>query len=202
MDDEHTARRPRGRPRTEIDRDAVADAVARLFAEGGLSAVSIGNAAEMLDVSRATLYRTVPARHDLVGILFERKTAELTGRVIAALNSAGSGRDKLVALTGIQVEAAVEMRAYLPVFNDGGGMPDDVLRRWRVWSREYESIWADCVKLAMAEGVLQQDDPVIVTRFILGMCVWISRWYRTSEGFSTDQLAAAAVALIIPPSVR
>lgn len=196
------ARRPRGRPRTEIDRGAVAAAVARLFAEGGLSAVSIGNAAEMLDVSRATLYRTVPARHDLVGILFERKTAELTGRVMTALDSAGSGRDKLVALIGIQVAAAVEMQAYLPVFNDGGGMPADVLRRWRVWAREYESIWAGCVELAMADGVLRQDDPAIVTRFILGMCVWISRWYRKSEGFSMDQLAAAAVALIVPPRAR
>ena len=48
---------------------AVADAVAELCAEGGYEAVSIVDTAEKLSVSRATLYRTVPTKEDLLGIL-------------------------------------------------------------------------------------------------------------------------------------
>jgi AcrR family transcriptional regulator len=59
-----------------IDRDAVADAVEGLYVEGGIDAVSIVGAAQRLDVSRATLYRTVPNKEDLVGILFERSMHE------------------------------------------------------------------------------------------------------------------------------
>ena len=55
-----------GRPRLTIDRDAVADAVAELFAEGGYEAVSIVDTAEKLSLSRATLYRTVPTKEDLL----------------------------------------------------------------------------------------------------------------------------------------
>jgi AcrR family transcriptional regulator len=189
---------PRGRPRTEIDVDAVAEAVAGLFGEGGLSAVSIDSAARRLEVSRATLYRTVPTRHDLVGILFERRTAELTARVSTVVTSDLSVRDKLIRLIEIQVDAAIEMRSYLPVFFDGGGMPADVLERWRVWSREYEGLWTECISMAIDDGVLLRADPVVVTRAILGMCVWVSRWYRPAEEFDRAQIADAASALIFP----
>jgi hypothetical protein len=27
-----------------------------------------------------------------------------------------------------------------------------------------------------------QDDPLVVTRFIIGMCMWVSRWHRPAEG--------------------
>lgn len=62
--------RPRGSPRLDIDKDAVADAVAELFAEGGYAAVAIADTAAKLSVSRSTLYRTVPTKEDLLGILF------------------------------------------------------------------------------------------------------------------------------------
>ena len=55
--------RPRGRPRLTIDRDAVADAVAELFYEGGYEAVSVVDTAEKLSVSRAPR----PLRRALVG---------------------------------------------------------------------------------------------------------------------------------------
>lgn len=79
------SKRPRGRPRLAIDRDAVADAVAALFAEGGYEAVTIVDTADKLGVSRATLYRAVPTEEDLLGILFERCTGELTERTKAAI---------------------------------------------------------------------------------------------------------------------
>jgi hypothetical protein len=48
-DDDGPARRSRGRPRTDIDVDAVAEAVTLLLSDGGLSAVSIGCAAQHLE---------------------------------------------------------------------------------------------------------------------------------------------------------
>jgi AcrR family transcriptional regulator len=63
----------------------VADAVAELFAEGGYEAVSIPGTAEKLSVSRATLYRTVPTKEDLLGVLFERSTREITQRIRAVI---------------------------------------------------------------------------------------------------------------------
>ena len=125
--------RPRGRPRAEIDLDAVADAVAGLFVEGGANAVSIVNAAQKLDVSRATLYRTVPSREDLVGVLFERTTRQQSELLSAVADAELPVRDKLIRLIELQVEAAVHMRGYMPVFFGGAGLPADVYERWHSW---------------------------------------------------------------------
>ncbi|MGO4384504.1 TetR/AcrR family transcriptional regulator, partial [Specibacter sp. RAF43] len=54
-----------GRPRLEIDFNAVAEAAAAVFAENGYEGVSIDAVAEKLDISRATLYRTVPTKSHL-----------------------------------------------------------------------------------------------------------------------------------------
>ncbi|WP_284235487.1 TetR/AcrR family transcriptional regulator [Mycobacterium antarcticum] len=194
--DENTPPRPRGRPRLTIGHDAVADAVAELFAEGGSDAVSIVDTAEKLSVSRATLYRTVPTKEDLLGILYERSTREITDKVRAAIAAIDDSRQQLIEIIQLQCEAAVEMRAYMPVFFGGGNLPRDVINRWHVWSREFEEMWRKVVVACMKDGYLHEDDPVVTTRLILGMILWVSRWYRPAESITAPQIAASVVRLL------
>jgi AcrR family transcriptional regulator len=188
--------RPRGRPRLTIDRNAVADAVAELFAEGGYEAVSIVDTAEKLSVSRATLYRTVPTKEDLLGILFERSTHELTERVKAAIAEFDDPRDQLVAMIRLHADGAVQMRTYMPVFFGGGDLPPDVFARWHTWSRQYEKLWIGVVSSNMRDGYLEDGDPKVSTRLILGMLIWVSRWYRPAEKITPAQIADAAIDLL------
>src|SRR6201997_2533065 len=193
-------RRVRGRARTEIDPDAVADAVAGLFEEGGMDAVSIVSAAQKLDVSRATLYRAVPTKEDLLGILFERSTRELTELVSEATEADLPVAERLCRMVELQVDAAVRMRHYLSIFFGGADLPEDVVERWHPWSREYERMWTKCVEEAMDAGVLARSNVVPATRLILGMCIWVSRWYRPSDGIDTAYIAKSAIALLFPHS--
>lgn len=193
-------RRPRGRPRRQIDRDAVADAVAALFAEGGIEAVSIARTADRLSVSRATLYRTVPTKADLLGILFERSARELTigiERVLAEETDPGA---QLPAMIRLQAEGVIQMRHYLPVFFGGGGLPTDVYRRWRKWTRQFERRWALVVSDCMDAGYLEKSDPVIATRLMLGMLIWVCRWYRPADKVTAEQIADTTISLLNLPS--
>jgi AcrR family transcriptional regulator len=188
--------RPRGRPRLDIDPDAVADAVAELFAEGGLEAVSILDTAEKLSVSRATLYRTVPTKEHLIGILFERSTGELTRNARASVKEIEDPAERLLNLVRLQVDAAIRMRRYMPVFFGGGDLPPEVFERWHKWSREYEKIWVSVVKENMEAGVLADAEPVITARLLLGSCIWVSRWYRPKDKFSPEEITEVAVNLV------
>lgn len=191
------APRKRGRPPKPIDRDALISAVERLFAEGGIEAVSIERTAQELNVSRATLYRTVPSKEELLGILFEGMTQDLDREARRAAERDGrSARERLEALVRVQVDAAVQMRDYLFVFWGGSWLPGDVYENWRRWRHEYERIWRETVGEAIEAGDLAAEDPVVATRLILGMTIWVSRWYRPDEGLGSDQIADHAIRLL------
>lgn len=197
--EEEPARR-RGRPRREIDPDAVADVVERLFADGGIDAVSIERAAEELGVSRATLYRTVPSKEDLLAIPLERATKAMYAAAKAVLDdTARTPREHLIGLMHVQIDAAVTQRDYLFIMFGGGPLPPEAVERWRRWRRDYEKLWVQVVEELMAAGELDADDPKVATRLILGMSLWVARWYRPQEGMSADDIAEAAVRLVLPP---
>jgi AcrR family transcriptional regulator len=189
-------KRPRGRPRVEIDLNDVADAVAELFAEGGEESVTIPDTAERLGVSRATLYRTVPTRERLMGILFERSMRELIDAALKIVDEVDDPGAQLGALIELLAREAVRMRRYLPVFFGGGDLPSDVVSRWHAFTRSFEDLWVHVIKKAMRAGELEEADPVITARLLLGQCLWVSRWYRPSGPYTEDQIAEAAVKLL------
>lgn len=188
--------RPRGRPRRDIDLDAVADAVAELFAQGGISAVSVADTAEKLDVSRATLYRTLPTKEDLIGVLFTRSSRDLTELTKEVQRRESDPGIQLTELIKLQSDAATRMGNYMPVFFGWGGLPEGASARWHNWSRRYEKLWATTVADCMAAGYLERGDPVVATRLILGMIIWVCRWYRPKEGITPDEIACEATKLL------
>lgn len=190
------SKRPRGRPRLDIDPDAVADAVAELCAEGGIDAVSILDTAEKLSVSRATLYRSIPTKEHLLGMLLERSAAELTEAVNTALREIEAPGERLLALVGHQIDAAISMRHYMPLFFGEQTVPPDVYKRWRKWLRDFEKIWVDVVKENMEAGLLLEADPVITARLLLGSCQWVSRWYRPEDQYDPETIRDTAVGLV------
>ena len=188
--------RPRGRPRLEIDLDAVAEAVAELLSEGGYDAVGVPEVAEKLSISRATLYRTVPTKVDLMGILFERRTRDLSRQARATIAATADPAEQLTNLIRLNTNAAVQMRNYMSVFFGGGDLPPEVYSRWRTWIRRYENMWMKVVTANMRDGYLDKGDPVVTTRLILGMLIWVSRWYRPGMRITADDLADEAIRLL------
>lgn len=188
--------RPRGRPRLDIDPDDVADAVAELFAEGGIDSVSIVEAAEKLNISRATLYRTVPTKEHLLGILFERSTKELLQAARTIVDEISEPREQLNALIRLQVDAAIRMRRYMPVFFGGGDLPSDVVDRWRTFTRDFENTWTEVVAANMKSGDIVEGDPVLATRLLLGAIIWVSRWYRSEMEYDAEMIADTVIGLL------
>ena len=189
--------RKRGRPPRTIDRDELIKAVERLFVEGGIEAVSIERTAQEIDVSRATLYRTVPSKEALLGILFDNLTERLDRRAHEISETEGlSPRETLRELIRIQCDAAVQMREYLFVFFGGGWLPSDVYGKWRKWRHGYEAVWRETVERLIEAGDLPAQDPFVATRLIVGMTIWVSQWYRPADGVTAEEIADEAIRLL------
>ena len=191
------APRKRGRPPRTIEPDAVVDAVERLFAAGGLDAVTIERTAAELGVSRATLYRSVPSKADLLGLHFVRMTQELDRAARQATSARGATpRERLIGLIRVQIEAAVKMRDYFFVYFDGSQLPEAVYRDWRRWADDYEKVWIKTVGNAIKAGDLSPGDTLLTTRLILGMTIWVANWFRTREGVTEADVEGRTVELL------
>lgn len=185
--------RPPGRPRKTIDMDAVADGAGNLFAAGGYNAVTIEAVAEKLAASRATLYRTVGSKEELLGILFERSTQRLHQSAAQLVAERRTPREELVAMVRLHTAAAIETRRHMTVFFGGGGLPPDVVERWWEFTRAYESLWLGVVKRSMEAGIITPGDATLTTRLLLGMPIWLSRWYKPDEVYDGEQIADRAL---------
>lgn len=191
-----TTRGP-GRPPKHIDRARLVDVIEELFASGGVDEVTIENAAREMAVSRATLYRSVPTKEHLLALLFERMTSELGLAARIAVSAADvTPRDRLCGLIAVHISAAVRMRHYLFVFFQGSQLPPETADHWRRWRQDYEQLWQEAVIDAAEAGVIRADDPIVATRLILGMCIWVSRWYRPDRDPPAERLAAMTIDLI------
>lgn len=191
------APRKRGRPPRTIEPDAVVDAIERLFAAGGIDAVTIERTAAELGVSRATLYRSVPSKADLLGLHFSRMTQELDRAARQATSARGATpRERLIGLIRVQIEAAVKMRDYFFVYFDGSQLPETVYRDWRRWADDYEKVWIKTVGNAIRSGDLSPGDTLLTTRLILGMTIWVANWFRAREGFTEAEIEERAVELL------
>lgn len=191
-----TGSRPPGRPRIEIDLAAVADTAATLFSEGGFEAVSVEAVAERLAVSRATLYRTVPTKNHLLEILFRRCTKQAQQAVMQLLEKQLEPADELAEMIRLHVSTAIEIRRYLVVFFSGAGLPTESQERWREFTQEYEQLWLRVVSRAIAAGILPEADPLLIARLLFGMLIWVSRWYRGDESYTSEEISQAILQLV------
>lgn len=189
-------RRRRGRPRLDIDQDELLDAVERLVQAGGIESVTIERAAQELGISRATLYRAVRSKEQLLGRLFKRMTEQLTAEaLLATADQERSARERLDLLIRAQIAAAIRTRDYMFVFFGRDWLEEDVYEHWRRFVREFEEIWDGAVIAARDEGALRVENSRIATRLILGMLVWIARWYRPGRD-DEEELVAEAIRLL------
>ena len=191
------AKRPVGRPKLRIDPDEVAAVAIRLYDEHGFDAVSIEAVAEGLDVSRATLYRTVRSLDELHNILLERILSTVENRAGKILSAHDEPGTALIALIRFQIDASVRMRNYVGVYF-GWGLSPEVYDKWRSWAGGYEQLWTEAVTSAVEAGYLESDDVRTTTRLILGMVNWVSRWYSSASGPTPDDIANSAIKLVLP----
>jgi AcrR family transcriptional regulator len=189
------SRRPRGRPRRDVTLEALLDAVDQLFQTGGAGAVTVGAVADRVGVSRATLYKSVHSGENLLGMLFERETAELTGRAMAICDRRLPPREELGALVRLQIGTAVRLRRQMFAFAQGD-VPEDLVERWRRWGRDYEQLWCDSIARAIEAGAVSASNPRLSARLVLGLCVQVAWWFREDEDATVDDVVATANALL------
>lgn len=195
-------RRRRGRPRREVGRKQLTDAGQLLFEEGGPDAVSIEAAAAHLNVSRATLYRAIPSKEDLIELVLQRAADELCTAARSIARRPGlTSRERVEHLARMLVDLSIRRpRSVLALVDSeiaaSGAELAGTGRGFGAW-RDYQGIWTRVVRAAIKSGDLPADDPRVIAQLITSMLIAVARQTLTSGGGDARSTADVALRLML-----
>lgn len=182
---------PRGR-RQRLTQQAIVAAAARLFARDGFGATSLDDIAEALGASKAALYYHIRNKEEILRLIFLTVLTVSEEPLRQIVEADLAPQEKLRRAILHQTSVAADRSPAMTVFyreqpHLTGPFAREIILRKKVYERYFERI----IEEGQAAGVFRADvDPKIVTFGLLGMCNWLSQWYRAGGQYSPQQIAA------------
>ena len=162
-----------------------------LFREKGYHATSMQDIAEVVGVYKGSLYHYISGKEDLLLLVFERAMADLLLEMEAiATDAAVPATTRLRRAIHAHVRAVASNQDGLIVY----------LHEWRALAgaraahvaaqrERYAELLADIVAAGVRSGEFRPVDIRIATFGILGMCNWLSQWFRAGGRLTPEAIA-------------
>lgn len=185
---ENAARRGR---RQRLTQQAIVAAAADLFARVGFGATSLDDIAEVLGVSKASLYYHIKNKEEILRLIFLTVLTVSEEPLRRIVEGELAPREKLYRAIEHQTAVAADRSPAMTVFyreqpHLTGPFAREIILRKKAYERYFERI----IEEGQATGDFLADaDPKIVTFGLLGMCNWLSQWYRAGGQYSPQQIA-------------
>lgn len=187
-------------PATDDPRGTILQAAARLFAEKGYEASSLGELAERAGTSKAGVYHYFATKQQI----YDAITLHVLGGLVQAVQAAVGSH------TGAQQRLEAFMLAHADFFEHNyhgfvvmltafGGMAAPDLKQEAVRLRDaHERLLREILHEGMRSGEFAATlDPAQAGRAVLSMLNWMVRWFRPGAGDSARQVAAGYFHLLL-----
>jgi AcrR family transcriptional regulator len=180
----------RGR-RQRLTQQAIIATAAELFALAGFGATSLDDIAEVLGASKASLYYHIKNKEEILRLIFLTVLTVSEEPLRQIVESALSPPEKLYRAIEHQTAVAADRSPAMTVFyreqpHLTGPFAKEIILRKKAYERYFERI----IEEGQAAGLFVPDvDAKIVVFGLLGMCNWLSQWYRAGGQYTPRQVA-------------
>ena len=195
-DTQRTARKQREKQedgkRRRLTQGEIVEKATELFARDGFGATSLDDIADALGVSQAALYYHIKNKEEILRYIYLtilNVSEEPLRRITVAPHL--PAREKLRRAIEHHVTVAADRSPAMTVFyrewsHLTGPFANEIKLRQKAYERYFEQIIQDGITTgAFAAGI----DVKIATFGLLGMCNWLSHWYRPGGQYSPAQIA-------------
>jgi len=179
--------------RAEIYRSA-----ARIFHRKGYHATSINDIAAAVGLTKAGLYYYIKGKQDLLFAIMGFAMDQLDEQVIEPARRVQDPRTRLETIVARHAQLITQDSSALTILVNEleGLLPDDradIIGR----QRDYVDFIADTLAALRDEGKVVGLDPTVGAFSLVGMILWISRWYRTDGRLDGEEVVAAVTRMAI-----
>ena len=180
--------------KSELTRQRILDAAARVFAVRGYALTRLEDIAKEADTHAGAIYYYFESREDLVEnilVLSSTRVTEYVKETLEGLSDSVGFRERIQIGIRSHFEQLLARDdytlAYLKIHNQ---IPREMSKRLVVNPRSYGAFWANLIKTAQAAGVIRADlDPTILRLLLLGAITWSVEWYHPGGGRTPREIA-------------
>jgi TetR/AcrR family transcriptional regulator, cholesterol catabolism regulator len=184
--------------RVRLNQQIIMDAAAETFAQKGFGATSLNDIAATLGVTKVALYYHVKNKEEILRLICLSvldMAEEPLQRIVASdldavekLQRAIEHHVSITANSSPAIHVFYNEQAHL-----SGEFAHEIVQR----EKAYEQTFARIIQEGMSNGVFKPDfDAQIITFGLLGMCHWLSHWYKPAGRYSHQMIAQMFLAMI------
>lgn len=169
---------------------------ARLFCEKGFDATSMSDVAEAVGITKAGIYHFVPGgKKDLLFAVMSYGMDRLENYVITPARAITEAEERLRAIINNHVKLIISgslTGGHNPVtivVDEVAGLAPAHRRKIDQRKRAYLDLIRDTLKQLKEEDKLRQVDETVAAFSVLGIMLWVSRWYLPDGRLTPEQIA-------------
>ncbi len=165
-------------------------AAAKLFRKQGFNGTSIVEIAREVGLPKGSIYNYVQNKEELLYETISLGIRASLPRLRAIAEADESSEDKLRRIVHENTLSMAKHSDIISIFfRDKNNLSDEHYKEYVSCRDEVEGFFKKILEQGMAEGVFRTDNVTLLAFAILGMCNWMTQWYRPDGEFSAERLA-------------
>ncbi len=178
--------------------DEILQVATRLLSERGYAATNLDNIAEVLDLSKASLYHYFPSKEHLILSCLDRIGSETRKHLAAAADTSLSPPLRLHAAVRAQVLVLTrDESAGASLFLQDLGLPEAARQRLRALVDQHDRLFRSIIDEGMRSGEFRVADPRVARLLMHGAVNFIPSWYQNTRRMSPENLADIVADMVL-----
>jgi AcrR family transcriptional regulator len=182
---------------------------AGLFCEKGFDATSMSDVAEAVGITKAGIYHFVPGgKKDLLFAVMSYGMDRLETYVITPGRAITDAEERLRAIVNNHIKlitSGSSTGGHNPVtivVDEVAGLTAAHRRKIDQRKRAYLDLIRETLKQLKQEGKLREVDETVAAFSLLGIILWVSRWYLPDGRLSPDRIADEIMKIVLGGLLR
>jgi TetR/AcrR family transcriptional regulator, cholesterol catabolism regulator len=194
--------RTNSRPATSR-RAAMCRTAAQLFRDRGFDATSVSEVARALGLTKAGLYHHFESKEALLFEIMMFGLDKVRDEVLVPVRAIRDPEERLRQLIARHARIATRGQGAVAHLGDEiRALPPSARREIERRQRVYLDLLRRTLTELKGQGKLQAVDPTVAAFGIIGMILWLPRWFRQDGRLSQDQVADAVAAIALGGVIR
>jgi TetR/AcrR family transcriptional regulator, cholesterol catabolism regulator len=189
---------------SEQDRRAeIYNAAAKIISEKGFDAMTMNDIAQAVGMTKAGIYHYIEGKQNMLFAIMNYGMDKLDNGVIAPASQVEDAERRLISIIHYHAKLLTEGNTAITVLVDEvAGLSS--LQRKKIIQRKrvYFDFIRNTLESLKVEGKLKDVDTTVAAFSILGMLLWISRWYRADGKLSSEQVADEVLKVAVGGMLR